>query len=149
MSNGNQRGFTLIELMIVVAIISVLAVIAYPLYKGYKEKVNRTEVKAEMMQLAAQLQKYKAIRGSYVVGNTAIDLSAITGVATVNYPNTGTTLYQISLANVTRNGWVLVATPQNQQSTDGTIRLNHRGEKCWTKGSSTCEPAATSNWDGS
>jgi len=66
MKTGNQeRGFTLIELMIVVAVIAILAAIAMPSYTSYKVRANRVEVQTELMQLAQRLQSYKAMNHSY------------------------------------------------------------------------------------
>ena len=50
-----KQGFTLIELMIVVAIIAILAAIAYPSYQQYKIKVNRAEAQSEMMFIAERM----------------------------------------------------------------------------------------------
>lgn len=154
MKLGSAKGFSLIELVIVVAIIGILAGIAYPSYTQYRQKVSRADVKAEMLVIATDLQKYKTVQNSYLIPDPAdpdeqkaITLAALGRSATVNYPYQGTTLYEISLENVTRHGWTLIATPQNQQGGTGVVALNHRGEKCWVKNASTCEPDATTKWD--
>ena len=54
-----NKGFTLIELMIVVAIIGILAAIAYPSYQEYVRRTKRTDAQADMMELANRLQRYK------------------------------------------------------------------------------------------
>ncbi|WP_168395883.1 type IV pilin protein [Acinetobacter indicus] len=154
MKLGSAKGFTLIELVIVVAIIGILVGIAYPSYTQYRQKVSRADVKAEMLVIATDLQKYKTVQNSYLIPDPAdpdeqkaITLAALGRSATVNYPYDGTARYQITLTDVTRHGWTLIASPQNQQSGTGVVALNHRGEKCWVKGSSTCEPTADTTWD--
>ena len=54
-----QRGFTLIEMMIVVAIIGVLAAISYPNYQRYVIKSKRTDMMSEMHNIAAQIESRK------------------------------------------------------------------------------------------
>ena len=70
---GKPNGFTLIELMIVVAIIAILAMIAYPSYQNYKIRVNRTEAQAVMLEIATQMNAYKNSNGNFS-GATVISL---------------------------------------------------------------------------
>ena len=60
-----KKGFTLIEMMIVVAIIAILAAIAYPSYTQYKIRTNRVDVQSEMMRIAQNLQNYKLVNHTY------------------------------------------------------------------------------------
>ncbi|MQK16898.1 prepilin-type N-terminal cleavage/methylation domain-containing protein, partial [Escherichia coli] len=55
-----QRGFTLIELMVAVAIISILAAIAYPSYREYVNRGNRSEGQALLSDAAAAQERYYA-----------------------------------------------------------------------------------------
>lgn len=61
-----SSGFTLIEIMIVVAIIGILASIAYPSYLESVRKTRRAEGRAELNQLISAQENYKARRGTYL-----------------------------------------------------------------------------------
>lgn len=150
-----NKGFTLIELMIVVAIIGILSAIAYPSYQEHVRKTKRVEVQAELIALASQIQRYKVSNFRFLLANGdpitlatfGYTLNANGSLAT---PQGSDPLYTVALTNVAANTWTLTATPitASSQENDGVNILNHRGEKCWTRGASTCALSGTSNWDG-
>ncbi|MBE2572613.1 prepilin-type N-terminal cleavage/methylation domain-containing protein, partial [Acinetobacter baumannii] len=96
------EGFTLIELMIVVAIIAILAAIAYPSYTQYKIRTNRADVQSEMMQTAQRLQSY------YVINHNYTSATLNNGLTTKDYPASNP-IYTIALVTNSQT-WTLTAT---------------------------------------
>lgn len=119
-----QKGFTLIEMMIVVAIIGVLAAIAYPSYQQYVIKTKRTDMMSEMQNIASEIQSRKLGQGKY-------SNELITGLGG-DYPKNNA-LYTVSFTpNPLTSKWSVVAEPKQnaQMRSDGTLTLNYQNIKC-------------------
>lgn len=144
-------GFTLIELMIVVAIVAILAAIAYPSYQEHVRRTKRVEMQSTLIDIAAQIQRHK-IANFKVTGASMSDL----GIASA-YPLQGTPLYDVTLsplsgtpAVLSNESWVLRATPKNSGSQLGTgaITLNYQNQKCWYKGKDVPQLTEVTKTDG-
>ena len=121
---NNSRGFTLIELMITVAIIGILAAIAYPSYQGYIEQGHRTDMMSEMHNIASTIESRKLAQGKYnsVVTTDLVD----------NYPQNDA-LYTVAIdPNSLTSQWTITATPipNKRMENDDEISLDYRGYKC-------------------
>jgi type IV pilus assembly protein PilE len=128
------RGFSLIEAMIVVAIVGILAAIAYPSYQNHIRKGKRAEAKARLLTAAQRQERSYTDNGTYVA-----DLAPLFGLApaTVVYSgdnNDPVSAYRITVAPAAggiNTGYILTATP-NGAYTDpdcGNLTLTSTGIK--------------------
>lgn len=128
-TSRHARGFTLIELMVVVAVIAILASVAYPSYQDSVRKSRRAQAKADMVELAQRYERFHTVNNRYD-GFWAGAFGSAN--AAVNSPSTGGTVaYRItSVAAV--NSFTLTAAPQGNQQKDtrcGTLTLTNTGVK--------------------
>lgn len=139
-SGLRQRGFTLIELMIVVAIVGILAGIAYPSYMDHLRKGNRAQAQAFLMDVAQRQQNYLIVHrqyapdlerlgfadgdGALLLGSeltklsTAYEVSSMTMGAVTGSPTSPPSF------NVT-----LTAKPDSMQASDGSLCLSNTGAR--------------------
>ena len=120
-----NRGFTLIELMIVVAIVGILAAVAYPSYVSQTQKSRRADAKTALITGAQQMERYFTQNNTYV-GATAGATAADTVPAT-----TSNGYYAITLGGLGAAAYTLTATPGAAQASDpcGTLTYNETGTK--------------------
>ncbi|HEY2815861.1 MAG TPA: type IV pilin protein [Casimicrobiaceae bacterium] len=127
-----QRGFTLIEMMIVAALVGVLAAIAYPSYSQYQKRAKRSAAETFMMDVANRQQQYFLDQRIYAGDTTC----TTTGLATlsVTVPVEVSGFYDVCIiqANATPPPtFTIRATPKagSMMAGDGILTLDDRGNK--------------------
>lgn len=128
MSNRNycSNGFTLIEVMIVVAVVAVLAAIAYPSYQQYMMRAHRSAAQQLMLEVTSRQEQYLFNKLSYASALSDLQLSA---------PSEVSSYYTVTVQNVVASppSYDIVATPvsTSMQSNDpcGTLTLSSAGAK--------------------
>jgi type IV pilus assembly protein PilE len=131
----NLLGFTLVELMITVAIVGILAAVAYPSYVDFVTRSNRTEAQRELMRLANRQEQY------YVDMRTYTDDMKELGQSDDPYV-TESGNYSIDAVK-TSTTFTLTATAQGNQATADasckTLTIDQTGKQgpssanCWEK----------------
>lgn len=117
-------GFTLIELMITVAIVAILAAIALPSYRQYIVRSKRSAAQAQMMDIANRQQQFLLANRNYA-DKTALTASGYALPAEVNSNYS----YDIVLSTTSIPSYTLTLTPIGGQTGDGALTLNSDGVK--------------------
>ena len=144
--SGTSRGFTLIELMVVAAIVAIIAAVGYPSYLSHVRKTARAEAKVRLLQVAQLQERYFTEQNTYTLNIAG--LLGVTGTVYSSSTNDAGSKYQITVAAGgagIAQSYTLEAVPQGGQVDDadcGTLRLLHTGKKEIT-GTST----ATKCWN--
>ena len=128
-------GFTLIEVMIVVAVIAILAAVALPTYQDSVRKARRADAKGALTTVAQLMERRNTERNSYVGATLG------TGATDVYPATTENKHYTLALSNLALGTFTITATPAGKQSLDpcGAYTLTQDGirgaalavDQCW------------------
>jgi len=137
-----EHGFSLIELMVVVAVVGILSAIAFPAYREYVAKSRRADAQAALVGWAGAMERY------FVQSNSYDGAADADGVPTM-YPSQvplegGTASYWLRITSLTDTDFTLAAQPTGSQAADkcGTLTLDAAGRQ----GVTGASVAATECW---
>ncbi len=121
-----HKGFTLIELMIVVALVAILASIAYPSFQEQVRKSKRSDASGALEGLANVMERQFTADGTY---SDVIGAGLYASRSPVDTQTAAA--YNLTVPTVTATTYTLLATRTGSQATDrcGDLRLQHTGAK--------------------
>lgn len=145
--NLKVKGFSLVELLIVMVVISILISLAYPSYRAYINRANRADGQASLLDLASRMERYYSDNHTYETAS--IGTGNTTDV--ISSANTPEGWYTLAISNANADSYTIIATPTGTQATYDTLcqtltynNLGNRGiatgpggtptgsvEECW------------------
>jgi type IV pilus assembly protein PilE len=137
MRTGRARGFSLLELVVALAIVATLAALAQPAYRRLLLRAQRTEAASALMQIAAMQERYHLQHQAYT---TALEAAPPAGLGL--QPLSAEGRYALAVTAADANGFMAVATARGSQAEDITcssFALDESGTKsstgsdCWPR----------------
>ncbi|HEX5484821.1 MAG TPA: type IV pilin protein [Limnobacter sp.] len=123
-------GFTLIEMVITMAILAIIATLAFPAYSDYVMRSRRSEAQGLMMELAQYMEQQHLSNGRYTNSNNTAPNLPFT-----QSPKTGVARYTIKLTDITANSYTLTASssddPCSPMSIDQSGNQTSKIAGCW------------------
>lgn len=155
-STSKPHGFSLMELMITVAIVAILASIAYPSYRAQVQKSRVAAIQSELLTFAQYLERRYSETGCYDAGADAICNDDDRSYPTLTLSNETSDLYDITIGpdipvdpseDPTHSTFAIKATPKNQQAGTGALYIDHVSRRYWDEnGDGDIDDAGENNW---
>ena len=131
--NRTHKGFSLVELMTVVAIPAILLAIVVPSYQSHVRKARRVDAKAMLLDIAGRQERYYSVQNAYT--NSAIALNYPSAFP-MSVPNSSQANYTINVTSATPTAFIVQAVPTGDQASDGcgTFIINQLGAQTTSGG---------------
>lgn len=117
-----KSGFTLVELMIAVAILAIIAAVALPLYNQYSERTYRSEAQADLLNCSQGMERFAAREFTYE-GAVLADIC--------DPRSAEQNRYSFALEDLTADTFTLRATPEGVMAGDGDLTVNQAGDRTY------------------
>ena len=131
-----QRGFTLIELVIVLLVVAILLAVAIPAYQGYITRATRTKATQGLTNLAGLEERFYYSNNTYAKTPAALGVTSSSASYCIDNC-TDSRYYTITIPSASSTDYELMATPGGAQATQdtacGVLTLNHAGVKAASK----------------
>ncbi len=150
--NRSAKGFTLIELMITVAIVAILASIAYPAYQDQVRSSRRSDAQGVLTSFALAMERFYTSNNTYLGAAGTQLVPANSGspwIFATEAPLDGATkYYNLTIkTGATKTTYTLVATPKGAQADNGNMELDSTGAKRWDRDNNGSFGASEACWN--
>lgn len=134
-----EKGFSLIELLIAVAIVGVLSALAIPQYESFLQQSRRADAMTELSSLIMEMEQHRSSQNSYLGAAANGDVGAINETLLMELDDDVQLFYEITIKSATRSTFELQAEPINAQADDacGTITIGTNGYFQYSSGTAT------------
>ncbi len=140
-----MKGFTLVEVLIVIAIVAILAAIAFPSYESQIQKSRRADAQAALSALEQEMVRFKTLKNTY---ENSANASGEPLIYHTQIPSDGAVkFYNLRITAADVNSYMLEAQPIGPMAGTGTLSLSSTGLKRWDRDNSGSFDATENCWN--
>jgi len=149
-----NSGFSLIELLVALAIFAIISAIALPLYTAYTDRTYRSQAQSDLLNCAQALERFASNNFTYV-GAADSDADGVpdaedgpiaTQICDPRSDDPASDRYTFAL-DAEPNTFVITATPQNAMAGDGILQYTNAGVRGWDRNGNDAIEADEQTWD--